>query len=356
MFIISPFGGVWADRFNRKLLINISDGVVALASLVIAVLLIMGYTHFGILLICTGIRALGQGVQMPAVGAVIPQIVPAEHLTRVNGIHGSVQALCTFASPMLGALLMSLFPLYILFLFDVVTAAIGISILFFFVKVPSLESLAEKADIHYFHDLKEGLRYIRGNEFVLRLLIFQAVFLIFVSPAALLTPLQTVRNFGDDVWRLSAIEIAFSLGMSGGGIIIAAWGGFKNKIVTMTLGCFIFGLTAAGLGLTPFFWLYLGIFVIAGFAMPFFNTPAMVLLQTKVEQEFMGRVFSVFTMVSTSIMPLAMLVYGPLVDAVNINIILVITGVVMMVLSIILVSDKTLRKAGNLQTEPPINS
>ena len=87
MLIISPFGGVWADRFNRKRLIVVSDSIVALASLIVAILLMMDLTYISILLVCTGIRALGQGVQMPAVGAVIPQIVPTEHLTKVNGIY-----------------------------------------------------------------------------------------------------------------------------------------------------------------------------------------------------------------------------------------------------------------------------
>jgi len=349
MFIISPLGGVWADRFNRKLLINISDSVVAMASLIVAIFLLFDYTHVSILLVCAGIRALGQGVQMPAVAAVIPQIVPSENLTRVNGIYQSVQSLSTLTAPIVSALLMSFFPLHALFFLDVVTASIGISILFFLVNVPNLETNKEKKKLSYFHDIKEGLHYIRNHGFALRLIIFNAIFLIFVTPAGLLTPLQVVRNFGDDVWRLSAIEIVFSAGMMAGGILLATWGGFKNKIFTMAFGCFIFGITAIGLGLMPIFWLYLGIFVITGIIMPFVNTPAITLLQTKIEPEFMGRVISVFTMVSTSIMPLAMLVYGPLVNIVNINVILVITGIVMMFLSFFLILNKTLYNAGVTQ-------
>jgi DHA3 family macrolide efflux protein-like MFS transporter len=344
MFFISPFGGVWADRFNRKLIINLSDGAIAFVSLIVAVTLRMGYNQFSILLICAAIRSLGQGIQTPAVGAVIPQIVPVEHLTRVNGIHGSVQSLCALTSPMIGALLMTLAPLETLFLLDVVTAAVGISVLVFFVKIPKLETTAGKTKgTGYFNDLLEGLRYIRKNEFIFRLIIFAGIFFVFASPVSLLTPLQVVRNFGDDVWRLSAIEIVFSSGMLLGGLLISAWGGFKNRIFTMALSCFLFGLTALGFGITPFFWLYLCIMGITGIVMPFFNTPAMVLVQSTVEPEFMGRVFSVFTMVSSSVMPLAMLIFGPVVDIVNINIILVISGIAIMLLSTFLVSNKVLR-------------
>ncbi|MDR2901131.1 MAG: MFS transporter, partial [Treponema sp.] len=140
MFFISPFAGVWADRFNRKYLINISDGIIALASLIVAVLFFLGYEHIGILFVCAVIRSFGQGVQTPAVGAFIPQIVPTEHLTRINGIQASIQSLCMFVAPMVSAALMAFTPLETLFLLDVVTAGIGIAILFFFVKVPKAET------------------------------------------------------------------------------------------------------------------------------------------------------------------------------------------------------------------------
>lgn len=363
MFIIAPFGGVWADRYNRKLLINISDSVVALASLFVGACLFLGYDHIAILLACTGVRALGQGVQMPAVNAAIPQIVPAENLTKVNGVYQSVTALSTLASPLLGALLMSLFPLYTLFFFDVITATIGISMLFFLVKVPSLQRDEKKEKINYFHDIKEGLRYIRGHKFVLRLMIFSAFFYIFMSPASLLTPLQVVRKFGDDVWRLSAIEVAFFVGMMLGGGIIALWGGFKNKVVTTAFGCILFGVSVVGLGIVPnvsefWFWIYLGVFVVCGIVVPILNTPIMTLLQTKVEPEFMGRVLSVFTMLSTSIMPLTMLVYGPLVDIEVdniIDIVLIVTGVMMMLASFGFVINKTLYNAGKISVSEKVS-
>jgi DHA3 family macrolide efflux protein-like MFS transporter len=52
------------------------------------------------------------------------------------------------------------------------------------------------------------------------MIVLSAVFLFLFAPAVLLTPLQVTRNFGNDVWRLSAIEIIFSIGMMAGGIFI----------------------------------------------------------------------------------------------------------------------------------------
>ncbi len=351
MFLISPFSGVWADRFNRKYLINISDGVTALASLIAAVLLFRGYSHVGILFTCAAVRSLGQGVQSPAVGAFIPQIVPPEQLTRISGIQASVQSLCMFAAPFVSAALMSFASLWTLFLLDVITAGIGIVILFFFVKAPKLETaydeMEERKGIDYFRDLKEGLKYIRKHGFILRMIVLVAVFSVLSAPTAFLTPLQAARNFGSEVWRLSLVEVSFSVGMILGGILIGFWGGFKNRVYTMALAGFLFGIETVGLGLAPHFWVYLSVMGLAGITMPFYNTPSMVLLQSKVDPEYMGRVLSVFSMAGSVMMPIGMLLFGPLADIISINTIMLVTGIMLFLMVIPFLTSKQLKEAGN---------
>jgi DHA3 family macrolide efflux protein-like MFS transporter len=350
MFFISPFAGVWADRFNRKYIINIADGSIAFFSLVVAICLFAGIDNYGILLMCALVRSLGQGVQMPAVGAFIPQIVPGEHLIKINGIQGSILSFVTLTSPMLSGALMTFAPLETLFLLDVITAAIGICIVFFFVKVPAKETtkpeLPKQNSMSYFYDLKQGLKYIRSHSYVLRMIIISAIFLFLFAPAALLTPLQVTRNFGQEVWYLSAIQITSSIGVMAGGILVGLWGGFKNRIYTMAFSCALCGMLAAGLGIAPSFWLYLVIIALIGLSMPFYNTPAMVLLQTKVKPEFMGRVISVFTMVSSTMAPLGMVLFGPIADIIAIDTLLIITGPLVSLLAIPMITSKTLRKAG----------
>jgi DHA3 family macrolide efflux protein-like MFS transporter len=350
MFFISPFAGVWADRFNRKYIINISDGLIAFFSLIVAVSLMFGIDSYGILLFCTLVRSLGQGVQTPAVGAFIPQIVPREQLTKINGIQSSIQSFVTISSPMIGGALMSFVPLQVLFFLDVITAIIGISIVFFFVKLPQTEKIIpdglEEKGKKYFHDLKEGMKYIRKHGYILRIIVISAVFLFLFAPATFLTPLQVTRNFGNEVWRLSAIEITFSVGMMLGGLWIGFWGGFKNRIYTMSLSTVLCGILTVGLGLMPDFWLYLVIMTMMGLSMPLWHTPSMVLLQTTVDPAFMGRVLSVFTMVSSTMMPLGMIVFGPVADSVSIDILLVGTGAIIALLTIPMMASKTLREIG----------
>ena len=230
MFFISPFAGVWADRYNKKHIINIADAVIAAVTLGMAIIFSLDFEFTGLLLMCLVMRALGQGVQTPAVNALIPELVPKEHLTRVNGINGGLQSFVMFASPMAGGILLAFAPIHVLMFVDVVTAIIGISILYFFVKIPVRSQQAER---------KAGAKQLN-----------------------------------------------------------------------------------------------------------LFNPPMMAALQTSIDAEYMGRVFSVLNMMGSVMMPLGMVLWGPLGDVVAIGWLLIGTGAVIFFMGFVFLLDTTLLKAG----------
>ncbi len=345
-FLLSPFAGVWADRFNRKWLIMIADAMIAVVTLILAIVFLLGYEALWLLFVIAAVRALGAGIQTPAVGAILPQIVPQDQLTRVNGINGTLQALIMFVAPIASAALLTMATIEIIFFIDVITAAIAILTLLFFLKIPLHQKAASAQTTGYLDDFKKGLDYIGQHAFLKTFFIFFAFFFVLMAPAAFLTPLQVTRTFGDDVWRLTAIEIAFSVGMMVGGGIIASWGGFKNKVYTMTLASIIMGVCTFALGIVPIFWIYLAVMGVFGVAMPIFNTPTTVLLQERVDDNYLGRIFGVFGMISTSMMPLGMLVFGPLADVIEIEWLLMGTGLFMLVLALFFIRNKRLVEAG----------
>ncbi len=346
MVFISPFAGVWADRYNRKAIVNISDGAIALVTAVVAILYFSGFQNIWILLGAVMARSLGQGIQQPAVSALIPQLVPQEHLARFNGIQSAAQSLIMFAAPMASGALLSFLPLEYIFLIDIVTAAVGIVIVLFFVKAsgsPRAEAHKPGAKV-YFHEMAEGLRYIMKTAWLKTLFISFALFSVLASPASVLTPLQVARTFGDDVWRLTAIEILFAVGMTAGGIVMSVWGGFKNKANTMIFAWLVFGVTTVLFGVIPNFWVYLGVMVLCGCTVPFFNTTSMTLMQQKIPPELMGRVFGAVTMFSGLAMPVGMLLFGPLGDAVRIEWLLIVTGVILILGGFVLRGRKELMR------------
>lgn len=345
-FLLSPFAGVWADRFNRKFLIMIADAMIALVTLILAITFLLGYKEPWLLFVIAAVRALGAGIQTPAVAAILPQIVPEDKLTKVNGINGSLQALMMFVAPIVSASLLTWATIEFIFFIDVVTAALAIGTLFFFLKIPLHEKASEQQTTSYLDDFKMGLSYIKNHSFLKPFFTFFAFFFMLMTPAAFLTPLQVARSFGEEYWRLTAIEIAFSIGMMAGGAIIASWGGFRNKIFTMAFANVVMGLCTIALGVTPVFWIYLIFMALFGVAMPMANTPTMVLLQERVDPNYMGRIFGIFSMISTSMMPIGMLIFGPLADVIQIEWLLFGTGLLIIVLAVMFISNKRLVEAG----------
>lgn len=353
-FFLSPFAGVWADRYNRKTLIMLSDSVIALATLVLAVLFLLGYNMLWLLFVIAAVRALGTAVQMPAVGALLPQIVPEDKLTKVNATNGSIQALVMLVSPMLSGALLTMATIEAIFFIDVITAAIAVMVLFLFLHVPVHAKALDKRPMTYFSDMRAGFLYIKNHEYIKSFFIFCAGFFFLAAPASFLTPLQVTRSFGSDVWRLTAIEISFSIGMMMGGVIMASWGGFKNKIHTMTLSSLVIGVCTFALGVVPVFWIYLVFMMAVGIAIPVFNTPSTVLLQEKVEPDFMGRVFGVLIMISSTMMPLGMLLFGPLADIIKIEWLLIVTGLLLSLQGFFLTGNKVLLEAGQPISKPEL--
>jgi len=198
-FFLYPFAGVWADRYNRKILIIVSDSLIAISTLILAILFYIGYDMLWLLFVMSAIRAMGSAIQMPAVGAYIPQLVPVEMLTKVNATNTSIQSFVMLLSPMLSGALLTMATIETIFFIDVVTALIAVLVLLLFLHVPAHAKALEKEKVNYFEDLYKGILYIKNHGYVKTFFIFTAFFTFLAAPVAFLTPLQVTRTFGDDV-------------------------------------------------------------------------------------------------------------------------------------------------------------
>ena len=342
---LSPFAGVWVDRFNRKLIIVLADSFIAIITLITALLFYFGYGSISLLLIISAFRSLGNAVHTPAVQAFIPELVPEDKLMRVQGLNNGIQSSMMIIAPVLSAALLASFELFVIFFIDTITAVLGIFTLITFVHSTRVV-VPHVGKVEYFNDIKLGLNYIKTHHFLVPFFVFTAMVLFFVAPMAFLTPLQTVFNYGPEEWRLSLVEVAFSSGMMIGGFSIAAWEGLKNRIHTMALSLVLMGLASIVLSLTNLFWVYLISMFIIGLSLPYYNSPAYVMIQEKVDNEYLGRVFSVMGMISSSMMPIGMLVFGPLADFIDIDSIIIFAGIMMIIITFSLLFNKSLILSG----------
>jgi DHA3 family macrolide efflux protein-like MFS transporter len=334
--IVSIFAGVWADRVNRKVMIIVSDSVIALATLVLAVFMLSGVEDLWLIFLIMAVRSIGAGVQMPAISALVPQIVPTDKLLTVNGINSSISSSLQLFAPVAAAAVYSTMSLSAILFIDVVTAVIGISLLAT-VAVPTLARVANEDKPSYFADLKEGMEYIFSHQLVRWVMvIFAIIFLLIVAPSNL-SPLMIARTFGGEVWMLTILELSFGAGMLIGGALIAVFAKKIDRIGMIIGSSILFGVLATAMGFTTNLILFFALFFVVGIAVPAFSTSAMTLLQETVEPERQGRVFGFLGIVMAVAMPIGMSILGPLADVVSVEILLIVTGIATVVIAVVAV-------------------
>ncbi|MGI6575610.1 MAG: MFS transporter [bacterium] len=330
--LISLWAGVWADRYNRKYLIMMADGFIALATLGLAIAFWIGYQGMEMLLTIALIRSIGGGIQAPAANALYPQIVPQDKLTKVQGINQTLNSVLMLFSPAVGGVVLGSFGIKWAFMLDVITALLAIMVL----SLIQVEKIARPAEVvSVYTELRQGIAYAFNHKLLRRILICFGVSFILVTPAAVLSPLLVERSFGGDVWRLTANEMAWTIGSLLGGVFVSLRGEFKDKIYTVAVCLVGFGIAFALLGIAPNFTIYLLIMGTSGFFMPIIATAQTVLIQENVEAAMMGRVFSLVQIVAGSAMPIAILFFGPLADIVPISYILLVSGVLLAVVGVL---------------------
>ena len=298
-FILSFVGGVWADRYSRKLLIIGADALIAFATLVMvyAIPLITSTPALlSALLAMSAIRSLGAGIQTPAVNAVIPQVVPKEQLMRYNGINASMQAVVNFAAPAAAGVVFAVSTLRTTLMIDIVTAVIGSAILSC-LTLPDQEKPKESQAL--LPDMIAGIRYALNNRFIGKLLTIYGLFTLLCT-----------------YWYLTAVEVVGFAGMTAGGVVMSTWGGFRKKERTLSVGLFAFGAFSIGMGLTEIFPLYLSLMFFYGIALTVIQTSITTLLQETTEPAMQGGVFGLFSTIYAGSLPLGMIMFGPLADLV----------------------------------------
>lgn len=181
-FLVSFAGGVWADRYSRKMLIISADAGIAIITLGMFFLMPcvpQDESLLKMLLLMSVLRSIGAGIQSPAVSAVIPQLVPKEFLMKYNGINAAMQSAVQFAAPALAGVILSMGTLRSTLIIDIITALIGIS-LFLCVRLPVQKR--GKFSVSALSDIRVGIRYALTEKRIGGILMVYGLFTFYVFP------------------------------------------------------------------------------------------------------------------------------------------------------------------------------
>ena len=319
--VLGPFVGPLVDRWDRKKLMIFADLFTALLTLVLVVLFYTDTIQIWHIYVIMAGRAVGDTFQQPALGASIPMIVPEEHLVRANGLFQMLQSAIRITAPIAGAFLMETLPMQGVLSVDIITAIIAIACLIpLAIPQPPRTTLAVKAN--YFGDMKQGFSYIWSRRGLVMLIGMVALLIFFVAPASSLIPVLVNEHLEGDVVKLGWLGSASGIGGIAGGLALGMWGGFKKRMWTALLGCLIMIPCSVGLGLTSptiFYTTTVPAMMFMGVGMALVNAPLTAIMNAVIAKDMQGRVFSLYGSIVTAMIPLGLVIGGPVADALGIR-------------------------------------
>ena len=318
--ILGPFVGALVDRWNRRLIMILADSGIALATGVLIYLFATDQIQVWHVYVILLIRSLGGAFHGPAMTASTSLMVPPQHLARLAGLNQTLQGLISIFAPPLGAMLIGLLPLEGVMAIDIGTAALAVlPLLFIPIPRPPRQTAQDNGTAiktSYWQDLAQGFRYVVKWPGLLGLILMAMLLNFLLVPSSSFMPLVVTQIFNKGVVELGWTETLFGVGMIVGGLTLGAWGGFKRKIITSLAGIIGISLGVILIGVAPgnmFFLLLVANFIL-GVTQVFANGPLGAIFQSTIEHDMQGRVFSLINAGATAMMPLSLMVAGPMSD------------------------------------------
>ncbi len=319
--LLSPIAGAMVDRYNRKLMMMVSDLGAVLSTAAILVLYTLGILEFWHLYIAAVINGLGNTFQWPAYSAAITTMVPKEQYGRANGMMSLVEAGPGVLAPMLaGAVLALTIPgpfdsFGLIMLIDLVTFFLAIgTLLIVHVPQPKKTEEGEKAEGNLWQEGLYGFKYILDRPSLLGLqMIFFFGNLFAAIGFTVFAPMILART-GQDSLIFGSIQTAGAVGGIAGGIIMSAWGGFKRRVNGVLIGWMFSGLSFAAFGAVTGLPLWITFSLLFALTIPLVNTSNQALWQAKVAPDLQGRVFSARRLIAWFTQPISPIIGGVLAD------------------------------------------
>ena len=251
MLFLAPFGGVIADRVERKRLIQVGQVIVAMFALVIGAAIFTDRIEWYHLLIVSILQGTVWTFMMPARQAIIPQIVGPERIGNAMALNAAGMSAMTLIAPAVAGGLYALAgPANVYFIIS------GLSLL-----SVALTTLVPKPDqkragqqkARYVQGHRRGPVYIKGNSMVLVLLVMGLATTLLASPFRMLLPVFVV-----DIYHRGPDSMGLLVAIMGGGslvgsLAIAALGDWRRGML-LIIGSFISGIALLLIASFPFYY------------------------------------------------------------------------------------------------------
>ncbi len=329
--IFGLYGGVVADRIDRKTVMLVSDLLSGLILCGLATLVwVLGKPPVWSLLLTPFLLSTVRSFFMPAKSAAIPAVVPKESLIQANALSSMTQNTVPIMSLALSAGVLSLLysksPAMFLICAVLVNSLSFYGSAFFISFLPKI--MPDRKAEHHPHpwvDLKEGIQYLRGRRVLVVLITLATVLNLAISPFFVVYLAANNLWLGGKPQTLAWCEMAFFIGIVIGSVCV---GKFKFNLPGkgFIYGTAIVGFAVIAMAFSPTVPLFLLWNLAAGLAIPYSNIPMAAYMQASVPDAFRGRVSSLYSMLQMGVQPLGLALGGALVAQAGVSLAFIVMG------------------------------
>ncbi len=339
--LIAPWAGAYVDRWNRRRTMVAADSLISLMALLLMLAFLTGTAEVWMVLLAMLGRATVSGFHWPAMQAATSLMVPERHLGRIGGLNQAMYGLSNVIAAPAGAVLIALFPMWAVLSVDLITAVVAIVPLLF-ISIPEPERDIEKKP-SLMKEMKEGLAFLKSWRGALSIIVLFMIANLLLSPAFSLLPLLVIDHFQGGAGEYAAMEALAGIGMLAGGVLLGVWGGGKRKAVTMLVFTMVLSLAITALGIVPAELLLLayGLSATIGLSLSLLNGSMMAMMQASVPFVMQGRVFALISAGATAMMPVGLLLAGPLADEFGVRIWYLVAGIPMIFLTLVFSASRS---------------
>jgi MFS family permease len=325
----APMAGALVDRWNRKLVMLLSDLATAFGTLTIFLIYTFGDLQIWHIYVVSMLAGFFTAFQYPAYAAAVATMLSKEDYARASGMLGTARALSGILAPVLAAALLSWIGLSGIMLIDLATFLFAfLTVILMHIPQPKPSAIGLQSKGTLGQEILFGFRYINKRQSLRSLTsLFMLASIFLAIGATLMSPLVLSQTQNDES-ALAAVQSTGAIGGIVGGVILSVWGGTKRRVQSVLMGgvgACLLGILWLGMSRVLLLWA-IGSFFFAFFE-PFVEGGNLAIWQSKVEADVQGRVFSARQLLVQIPYLIGILMAGYLAEASAISNVLIFAGI-----------------------------
>lgn len=312
--LISPFGGILADRFSKRLLLQIGQTFSLFLALVVGLLVLFESLVFFHLVIASVVQGMVMSLVMPARVAILPEVVGLGRLSNAVPLNSAGMNLMQMIGPAIAGIGIDIVGAEFVYLLIALLYAFSVGMLFKItilseeeIMVSNPHSFSKSSPLQVvdnavtkkksaWQDLLEGVRYLFRDKLIFTVLMFSFFSTFLGMPIRNLLPGYVSDVFGDSGTTLGILQMGMGIGALMGALVLANMKMRKFRGLLYAASAIVIGLGLISVSLTDLFVFGFVGFAIVGIGSAGRQAIGQILLQEYVDSTFRGRIMAIYMM------------------------------------------------------------